>query len=258
METIRLETDARGVTTLTLARPDKHNALSARMIAELTEAAARIAADRETRVVVLTGQGKSFCAGGDLAWMRAQFDATREQRIAEAAKLARMLKALNELPQPMIARVNGQAFGGGLGMMSVADVAIGADDAKFGLTEVRLGLIPATISPYVVARISEAESRRIFMSGALFDAAEAERIGLLARAVPPEALDTAVEAETRPYLGVAPGAVARSKALVRSLVPPVDEAVIADTAARLADCWEDEEAREGVGAFFERRKPRWA
>ena len=138
-ETIRIETDDRGVATLTLARPEKHNALNALMISELTEAAATLGADASVRAVVMTGEGKSFCAGGDLGWMRAQIEADRETRIAEAMGLARMLDALNTLPKPLIGKVNGQAFGGGMGMMSVCDVAVGAEGALFGFTEVRLG-----------------------------------------------------------------------------------------------------------------------
>ncbi|WP_106754384.1 crotonase/enoyl-CoA hydratase family protein [Pannonibacter carbonis] len=256
-ETIRIETDARGVATLTLARAEKHNSLSATMIAELTAAAEQLGADPAVRVVILTGEGASFCAGGDLDWMRAQFTADRATRIAEARKLALMLQALNELPKPLIGRVQGQAFGGGIGMMSVCDVCIAVDGAKFGLTETRLGLIPATISPYVVARMGEGKARRVFMSARLFDAAEARELDLVARVVAAEELDAAVEREVKPYLAAAPGAVARAKALARSLGTPITEAVIAATIERLADCWEDPEAHEGISAFFDKRKPAW-
>ncbi len=257
-ETIALETDPRGVATLTLNRPEKHNALSEPMIAELAEAAAALAADPAARVVVLTGAGESFCAGGDLGWMRAQFDADRESRIAQALGLARMLKALNELPKFVIGRINGQAYGGGVGLMAVCDACVGVETARFGLTETRLGLIPATISPYVLARMGEGPARRVALSARRFDAAEAVALGLLARAVPEGALDAAVEAEVAPCLAAAPGALARTKALARRLGPVIDEALLRETAARLADAWEDPEAREGVAAFFERRKPRWA
>jgi methylglutaconyl-CoA hydratase len=257
-ETIRIDTDPRGVATLTLARAEKHNSLSATMIAELTAVAAELAADPAVRVVILTGEGASFCAGGDLDWMRAQFTADRATRIAEARKLALMLQALNELPKPLIGRVQGQAFGGGIGMMSVCDVCIAVDGAKFGLTETRLGLIPATISPYVVARMGEGKARRVFMSARLFDAAEARDLDLVARVVAAEELDAAVEREVKPYLAAAPGAVARAKALARSLGTPITEAVIAATIERLADCWEDPEAHEGISAFFDKRKPAWS
>jgi len=254
---LRLEVDARGVATLTLNRPDKRNALSPALIDALSGAAARLGADDAVRAVVLTGAGDSFCAGGDLDWMRAQFDADRAGRIGEAMRLARMLKALNELPKPLIGRVQGQAYGGGLGLMAVCDVAVGVTGARFGFTETRLGLIPATIGPYVLARMGEGRARRVFMSARLFDAAEAVSLSLLARAVAPDALDAAVADEVAAYLAAAPGAVARAKALARALGPAIDDAALADTAARLADAWESPEAREGVAAFFDRRAPLW-
>jgi len=257
METIRLESDTRGVARLTLARAEKHNALSARMIAELSRAAAEIAADAGIRVVILAAEGASFCAGGDLGWMREQMAASAEQRRVEATKLAMMLQALNTLPQPLIGRVQGNAFGGGIGMLSVCDVAVGAAGARFGLTEARLGLIPATISPYVLARMGEGRARRVFMSARLFGAEEARDLGLLARVVAPETLDAAVEEEVTPYLACAPGAVAASKRLARMLGPRIDEEVISGTIEQLVAAWEGDEAPEGVAAFFEKRKPRW-
>lgn len=257
METIRIETDARGVARLVLNRPDKHNAMSAQMLAELTEAAARLAADDAVRVVVLTGAGRSFCAGGDLAWMQEQMAADPATRAREATKLAHMLQALNTLPKPLIGALQGNAFGGGVGMASVCDVAIGADHLKMGLTEVRLGIIPATIGPYVVARMGEGRARRVFFSGRLFGAAEAVELGLLARAVPADDLEAAVEAEVEPYLSCAPSAVAAAKALTRDLGPRLDDAVIDHTIAALVACWESEESTEGIAAFFEKRKAAW-
>jgi len=256
--TLITETDARGVARLRLNRPDKHNALDAALIAALTEAAGRLGADPAVRVIVLEAEGKSFCAGGDLGWMRAQMGADPETRGAEARKLAMMLQALDACPKPIIGRIHGNAFGGGVGMMSVCDVAVGALDARFGLTEVRLGLIPATIGPYVVARMGADRARRVFFSGRLFDAEEAVRLGLLARAVPAGALDAAVEEEIAPYLSAAPGAVAEGKALVRALGPRIDEEVIDATVAALTRRWESPEAEEGIGAFFDKRKPGWA
>ena len=257
METIRIEVDGRGVARLDLARVEKHNALSAQMISELTSAAERLGRDPAVRVVVLGAQGETFCAGGDLGWMREQMAADGATRAREATKLAMMLRALNELPKPLIGRVQGNAFGGGVGMMSVCDVAIGADRARFGLTETRLGLIPATIGPYVLARMGEAMARRVFMSARLFGAAEAVQLGLLAAAVPAEALDAAVEAEVTPYLSCAPGAVARAKRLARALGPRIDDAAIATSIEALVATWEDPEAAEGIGAFFAKRKPAW-
>ncbi|NVK15406.1 MAG: crotonase/enoyl-CoA hydratase family protein [Rhodobacteraceae bacterium] len=256
-ETITLETDARGVCTLTLNRPDKHNAMSGQMLQELTLAAKRLAADDTVRVVVLTGAGKSFCAGGDLGWMRQQMDADAETRGREARVLAEMLMALNTLPKPVIGALQGNAFGGGVGMASVCDVAIGADHLKMGLTETKLGLIPATIGPYVIARMGEAKARRVFMSARLFGAAEAVELGLLAKAVPADQLAEAVEAEVSPYLNCAPGAVAAAKQLARDLGPRLDDTVIDHTIEALVERWEGEEAREGISAFFEKRKPGW-
>ncbi|MCE8507516.1 crotonase/enoyl-CoA hydratase family protein [Ruegeria pomeroyi] len=256
-ETITIDTDARGVATLTLDRAEKHNAMSAQMLADLSAAAAQLAADDAVRVVVLTGAGKSFCAGGDLGWMQAQMAADAETRFVEARKLAEMLQALNSLPKPLIGAVQGNAFGGGVGMASVCDIAIGVDTLKMGLTETRLGIIPATIGPYVIARMGEARARRVFMSGRLFGAAEAVELGLLARAVPADALAAAIEAEVAPYLACAPGAVASAKALIRDLGPRVDDAVIDRTIRALVDRWETDEAREGIGAFFDKRKPAW-
>ncbi|MBF9060828.1 crotonase/enoyl-CoA hydratase family protein [Rhodobacterales bacterium HKCCSP123] len=257
MRTLELEVDSRGVAWLRLNRPDVHNAMDAAMIAELTEAADRLGRDPAVRVVVLTGTGRSFCAGGDLGWMKAQMAADGETRAREARSLAGMLGALDRMSKPLIGRVQGQAFGGGVGLMSVCDVAVGVEGAKFGLTEVRLGLIPATIGPYVVARMGAARARRVFFSGRVFGAGEAVELGLLARAVPEDGLDEAVEAEIAPYLGAAPGAVAAGKALVAELAAPVDEAQIAATIDALVARWESEESAEGIGAFFEKRKARW-
>lgn len=256
-EAIKIDVDPRGVATLTLNRAEKHNALSAKMLAELAQAAADLGADDAVRVVVLTGAGKSFCAGGDLEWMREQMQADADTRAKEAAKLAFMLQALNTMSKPMIGALQGNAFGGGVGMASVCDVAIGVDTLKMGLTETRLGIIPATIGPYVVSRMGEGRARRVFMSGRLFGAAEAVELGLLARAVPSDEMAAAVEAEVVPYLSCAPGAVAAAKALARRLGPRIDEGTIAITIDALKSRWETEEAAEGIGAFFEKRKASW-
>ena len=256
-ETVSIETDSRGVATLWLDREEKHNALSAQMIAELHDAAEKLGQDDDVRVVVLAAKGKSFCAGGDLGWMREQFEAEPGVRSAEATKLAMMLQALNTMPKPLIGKVHGNAFGGGLGVMSICDVAIGAEGVKMGLTEPRLGLIPATIGPYVCARMGEAKARRVFMSARIFDAEEAMRLGLLARVVPAEDLDAAIEEEVVPYFNCAPGAVARSKALLRALGPRIDREMIDLSINALADAWDTEEAHEGVAAFFDKRKPGW-
>jgi len=255
---ITLETDDRGVARLTLNRPGRHNVLSGAMCDELTDAAARLDADAGVRVVVLTGAGRSFCAGGDLDWMRAQFAASRAGRMAEARRLAGMLGALNALSKPLIGRVNGAAYGGGVGLASVCDAVVADAGARFALTETRLGLIPATISPYVLARIGEGRARAVFFSGRSFDAAEAHGLGLVTRVAPADGLDAAVEAEVTPYFATAPAAVAAAKRLARSLGPVIDEAAVEATIARLADTWETPEAQAGIAAFLEKRPPPWA
>ncbi len=255
--TLAIEVDERGVAQVSLNRPKVHNAMDAAMIAELTAAAARLGRDPAVRVVVLTGAGASFCAGGDLGWMRAQMEADAPTRAREARALAEMLGALDAMPKPLIGRVQGQAFGGGIGLMAVCDVAVGVDTARFGLTEVRLGLIPATIGPYVIARLGGARARRVFFSGRRFDADEAVALGLLARAVPAADLDAAIEAEVAPYLAAASGAVAAGKALVARLGGTVTEADVSATIDALVARWESDEAREGVAAFFDKRRARW-
>ena len=163
-ETISISRDGRGVATLELAREDKHNALSAQMMDELTDAAERLGADPDVRVVIITGRGASFCAGGDLGWMRDQMAGGEDAQRGAAYKLSGMLRAINTIPKPVIARVQGNAFGGGVGIISVCDVAVCVETAKFGLTETKLGLVPATIGPYVVAKLGASMARRVFMS----------------------------------------------------------------------------------------------
>jgi len=257
METIRIETDARGVAHLWLARADKHNALSAPMIRDLGRAARVLGADPSVRLVVLAAEGRSFCAGADLGWMQDQMRADAGTRRAAARELAMMLDALNTLPKPLIGRVQGNAFGGGVGLISVCDLAVAVPQARFGLTETRLGLIPATIGPYVLARLGEARARRVFMSARLFGADEAVRLDLLAGLADPGTLDAAIEAEILPYLSCAPGAVAAAKRLARRLGPPIGPAEIEASIEALVDVWEGQEAPEGIAAFFDKRKPRW-
>jgi methylglutaconyl-CoA hydratase len=257
MQTIRIETDPRGVARLWLARPEKHNALSAQMIRELTAAARMLAADAAVRVVVLGADGTSFCAGGDLGWMQEQMRADAATRRASARELAMMLNSLNILPKPLIGRVQGNAFGGGIGMLAVCDVAVAVPEARFGLTETRLGLIPATIGPYVLARMGEDRARRVFMSARLFGADEAIGLNLLAGTADTAALDAAIEAEVVPYLSCAPGAVAAAKRLARRLGPAIGPAEIEASIEALVEVWEGDEAVEGIAAFFDRRQPRW-
>ena len=257
-DTIQIKIDPRGVATLSLMRAHKHNALSAQMIAELHAAATDLGNDATVRVVVLAAEGPSFCAGADLGWMQAQINADAKIRATQARALAHMLGALNTLAKPLIGRVQGNAYGGGVGLACVCDVAIAADSVRFGLTETRLGLIPATIAPYVIARLGEGRARRVFMSGGLFGAGEAVSLGLIARAVPIDALNDAIEEAVAPYLGCAPGAVAEAKALARAFGPVIDDAVINKSIDALLARWQSDEAHQGISAFLAKKPPPWA
>ena len=253
---IEVETDARGVMTLWLNRPDVHNAMSAEMMDAISDTVAPLRAGGEVRVLVLAGRGPSFCAGGDLGWMRAQFSATPEERLREARRLSDMLGVLHACDLPVIGRVHGNAFGGGVGLACVCDAAFGVEGGLLGLTETRLGLIPATIGPYVAARLGP-RLRSVFMSSRVFDAGEAAGLGLFAEVTAPEALDARVEKEVRAYLGCAPGAVADAKRLARTLAPGPDAETVAAALRALVARWESDEAAEGVGAFFDKRAPAW-
>lgn len=257
MDFVKATCDARGVAALTLARADKRNALSAQMMNEITQAARDFDADPDVRVIVLRAEGQIFCAGGDLGWMSDQMAADNATRTKEAGRLAGMLQTLNALSKPLIGRVQGDAFGGGVGMACVCDVVVASDQARFGLTETKLGLIPATIGPYVMARMGEGRARQVFMSSRRFDAAEALGLGIVTRVVAEDALDAAVALEVDPYLSCAPGAVAAAKAYARSYGTVIDEATIARSIAALITQWETDEAVEGIAAFFEKRKPAW-
>ncbi len=257
MNTVKFDTDERGVATVTLARPQKRNAMSSEMIAELRAVCENIEDLPSVRVVVLASQGPVFCAGGDLAWMRAQMEADRETRRGEAMKLAEMLLAFNSLSKPVIARVQGDAFGGGVGLLSVCDAVFAVQDARFGLTETRLGLIPATIGPYVVARIGAAAARRYFYSSRVFDCGEARAMGLVSEAVSADGLDAAVGAEVEPYLSCAPGAVSEAKALCRRLSGAVGAAEIEASVDALVKRWDSDEAEAGTAAFFAKTPPPW-
>ena len=249
-QTLDIRTDPRGVVYVTLNTPERRNVLSATMIAELTEFVRTL---DQARAVVLSGAGAIFCAGGDLVWMQAQIEADRPQRLREARKLAEMLQALNTMPVPLIGRLHGGAFGGGIGMACVCDVVVAARGTKFCFSETRLGIIPATIGPYVLARIGEGHARRVFMSARMFGAEEAATFGIVTTVVDTDGLDAAVEAEVTPYLSTAPGAVAAAKALARALGPRIDADVIDDSIRRLADIWEGPEAVIGVRAFLDKK-----
>lgn len=256
--TLDVANDGRGIVTVTLNRPDARNALSATMIAELTQMARSLGADLATRAIVLRGAGPVFCAGGDLRWMRDHINADQAARRVEARKLADMLRALNEMPCPLIGAIHGGAYGGGVGLACVCDVTLCVPDCRFGFTETRLGLIPATIAPYVLARMGEGAARQVFMSSRLFTAPEAKDLGVVSRIVPLAQLDTEIAAEATPYLATSRSAVASAKTLTRKLGPAITDAVIEDTIERLADVWDTPDAAKGIAAFLEGRRPDWS
>ena len=248
-----------GVALVTLNRPDRHNAFDEAMISELTQALAIIADTPRLRAVVLLGAGESFCAGADLAWMERMAGFSYEENVGDARALARLLQALASLPKPTIARVHGPAYGGGVGLVACCDIAVAAMEATFALSEAKLGLIPATIGPYVIEAIGARAARRYFLTAERFDAAEAYRIGLVHDIVPSlEALDERVNELLGHLMVAGPHAQAACKALVRAVAHrPIDERVVADTAERIATVRASDEAREGVAAFLGRRSPAW-
>ncbi|MCW5774310.1 MAG: enoyl-CoA hydratase/isomerase family protein [Rhodospirillaceae bacterium] len=247
-----------GIARIVLNRPAVHNALDDRLIVDLTTSLDGIAADLAVRIVLLTGQGTSFCAGGDLNWMRRTAEYTHEQNFADALNLARLLQTLNTMPQPTVALVNGPAYGGGVGVVACCDIAIAAEAAKFSLSEVRLGLLPATISPYVIRKIGEGNARRYFLTAEVFEAADAKRLGLVHEVVPAAELAEATGWFLKRLLEGGPHAQAASKQLVAHVAgAPIDEALMADTAQRIADRRASAEGKEGVDAFLAKRQPSW-
>jgi len=257
-EVLAVERSARGVVRLTLNRPEAHNALSPELTEALERAVAALGGDAALRVLVITGAGASFCAGGDIKSMRAMVAGTRAERMARSTRFARLLAAIRALPVPVLARVNGPAYAGGAGLVSVADIAIAAESARFGFTEPRIGIAPANISPYVLARIGVSAARRLFLTAQRFEAAEGLRLGLYDRVVAVDALDAAVEAELEAILQCSPSALAACKRLIAEVPGKNVETAMAYTATVLADLWETDDAREGIAAFNEKRKPRWA
>ena len=247
-----------GVALIGLNRPEVHNAFNEALIAELTAAVREAGEDPSVRAILLHGAGPSFCAGADLDWMRRMAGYGRDENLADASALAAMLATIAECPKPTVARVHGPAYGGGVGLIACCDVAIGANDATFALSEAKLGLIPATIGPYVVSAIGARQARRYFLTGERFDAAEAYRLGLLHDIVLGGELDARVNEVLGALLVAGPGAQREAKALIRAVADrPVDEDVIADTAERIATVRASDEAREGIAAFLGKRSPAW-
>ncbi len=246
------------IAIVVLARPDVHNAFDATLIRELTQALEAIDADAGVRAVVLLGEGKSFCAGADLNWMRKMAGYGAAENLADAMALAAMLRTLHRLGKPTIARVHGSAFGGGVGLVACCDIAFAALDATFALSEAKLGLIPATIAPYVVEAIGARQARRYFLSAERFTAAEAFRIGLVHDLYPLDELDGRINELLGALLLAGPRAQAECKELIRAVAArPIDDKVIADTAARIARIRGSAEGKEGVAAFLGKRPPAW-
>lgn len=247
-----------GVARITLNRPEVRNAFDDALIASLKNCFSELEADKSTRVVVLAGNGPAFCAGADLNWMKRMAGYGYEENLADARSLADMLAALDRLPKPTIARVHGPAFAGGTGLVAACDIAIGTPQAKFCFSEAKLGLSPATISPYVMRAIGERAARRYFLTAEVFDAAEACRIGLLSACVSSNALDSSVQEVIKNLRAGGSEAHSKIKELIRAVAGrAVDAALVADTARRIAEIRVSPEGREGIASFLEKRKPSW-
>lgn len=259
-EPLLIHIDEQGVATLTMNRPELHNAFDDTLIVGLTAELQRLAIDSRVRVVRLAGSGKSFSAGADLGWMRRMATYTREQNLDDALALARLMQTLNGLNKPTIALVHGAAYGGGVGLVACCDMALSVKQAGFCLSEVRLGLIPAVISPYVIAAIGERACRRYFQSAELFDATEACRLGLVHEVVEDaDALQERGEQLSNQLLQNGPHAMAEAKRLIAAVSGHLlDDELIVDTAERIADRRVSAEGQEGLSAFLEKRKPSWA
>ena len=249
---------AHRVAVIWLAREKVRNAFNEALIAELAATVARLGADDSVRVIVLAGRGPAFCAGADLDWMRRMSGYSFDENRADARALADMLRALYECPKPTVARVHGDAYAGGMGLVAACDVVVAASSAGFCLSETRLGLIPATISPYVIRALGEQAARRYALTAERFDAAEALRLGFVHAVAPPEALDARVGEVVAALLQTSAAAVREAKRLLREVAGrPLDDALAADTAERIANARASADGREGVRAFLDKRKPRW-
>jgi methylglutaconyl-CoA hydratase len=247
-----------GVARVTLDRPELRNAFDDALIGKLTAAFQDVSADRSVRVMVLAGNGPAFCAGADLNWMKRMSGYSYDQNLADAKGLAGMLATLDRLPKPTIARVHGPVFAGGTGLVAACDIAVGTPEAKMCLSEAKLGLSPATISPYVIRAMGEREARRYFLTAEVFDAPEAFRIGMLSLLVPADQLDANVDSLVKHLLAGGPEAHAKIKALIRTVAGRrADDALVAETAQQIAEIRGSPEGREGIASFLEKRKAAW-
>ncbi len=257
MTTITVSTND-GVARVTLARPDVRNAFNADVIAELRDTFEQLSNDPQIRAVVLKGEGKSFCGGADINWMRGALDLSYDENVADAEKMSDMFRAIDRCSKPVIGRIHGAALGGGAGLTAVCDIALASDDTLFGFTEVKLGIIPAVISPFVLAKIGTSHARALFVTGERFDAARALHIGLVHEVMPAEALDAAVERVLGEIASAGPSAVAAAKALVPQVDAASYDASRDITARAIAKQRTSEEGQEGLRAFLERRKATFA
>lgn len=254
---LKVETTA-GVARVTLDRPEMRNAFDDALIAALTSVLRELDADIAVRAVVLAGNGPAFCAGADLNWMKRMAGYGYEQNLADARALAGMLRTLDRMTKPTIARVHGPAFAGGVGLVAACDIAVGTPEAKFCLSEAKLGLSPATISPYVMRAMGERAARRYFLTAEVFDATEAHRLGLLSMVSPSEKMDGEIGEILKNIVQGGPQALAKIKDLIRSVSSgPISDALIEDTAGRIAEIRVSTEGREGITAFLEKRRPSW-
>jgi methylglutaconyl-CoA hydratase len=241
-----------------LARPEARNAFDGRMVSELRKALFELADDDTVRVIVLGGRGPAFCAGADLAWMQAMASFTLDENRREAQAMADLFLTVYESPKPVLARVQGAALGGGSGLVAACDIPVAAEGTQFGFTEVRLGIIPAVISPFVLRKIGESAARELFLTGARFDAAKAREIGLVRAVVPEAELDAAVQGRVDELLQSGPEALDAAKDLIREVAFRRVEDVQRYSVERIADLRVSDEGQEGMKAFLEKRKPRWA
>jgi methylglutaconyl-CoA hydratase len=250
-------TDDGAVTTVTLARPDSHNALNAALIEELTRCFGEISDDDGVRVVVLSGEGRSFCAGADIGYMRETAAFSYEENLEDARRLAEMFWTVDECPKPLVAKVQGAAMGGGAGLVAVADVAVAEEEARFAFSEVRLGIAPATISPFVVRKVGTSHARSLFVTGERFGAERAREIGLVHEVAPQARLDTAVDEKVGEILQGGPVAQATIKALLRRLETTEPMEAPGLTTRVISELRAGEEGQEGLAAFLEKREPGW-
>jgi methylglutaconyl-CoA hydratase len=255
---VLISKDARGVATVAINRPQVRNAIDDNVIHSLTDAFKTLGADGQTRIVVLTGRGVAFSAGADLDWMRRMAASSEAENFASAKTISAMMRTLNELPKPTIARVNGAAYAAGVGLVSACDIAVAVEDAVFSISEVRIGLVPSTISPYVLAAIGARAARRYFLTGEPFSAADACRLGLVHKVVAQTGLDEAVEEAISALLAGGPQSQWRAKRLIAEVAGrPVDDALETLTARSIAEARASPEGREGIEAFLHKRRPTW-